>query len=170
MADQVVNDYILYVLIRKDMHSLNHAGKMGAQIAHAANFAAFSIGNADYGSSNRNGWLAWEKSTQQGFGTTIVLGGINLVSSDKLTRGGLSIDQIREIVERVCSLGFAAGIVNDPTYPLLDGKTMHGFPCDTCAFIFGSKTGLEPHLKSLILHPADSDPSPFEYGLDLVAQ
>jgi hypothetical protein len=164
---QTQGDHYLYVLIRKDMTSLNHAGKMGAQIAHAANFAAYSIGNNDYGSSNRNAWLQWEKSTPQGFGTTIVLGGTITLHRGKAIRDGLTIDQIRDLTIRLRALGFATGIVNDPTYPMLDGKVMHGFPCDTCAFIFGSKAALEPHLKLLILHPESADPVSDDYGPNL---
>jgi len=34
------------------------------------------------------------------------------------------------------SLGYVAGVVHDPTYPLVDGEVVHHIPLDTCAYIF----------------------------------
>ncbi len=153
------DDGVLYILLRKDMDSLNHAGKMVAQGAHAANHAPAAIGSLAFGTALRTAWMAWEKSTPQGFGTTIVLGGIADVW-DQFQRKpvrGLTIADIRVTVEAAVKVGYAGAIVNDPTYPLQDGKTLHGFPCDTCGWIFGSKAGLQHVLRDLVLHSVTAD-------------
>lgn len=147
----MIDDTMLYILPRKDMDSLNHAGKMAAQVAHAANHAADQIQQAKFGPANRTAWMAWEKSTEQGFGTTIVFGSI--------LNTPLTIDSIRAIVQAAIAMGYAGGIVHDPTYPLQDGKVVHLIPIDTCGWVFGSKTGLEPVLKYLNLHGEDSKPT-----------
>jgi hypothetical protein len=147
-------DGILYIMIRKDMDSLNHAGKMVAQGAHAANHAADMLNSAKFGAENRTAWMAWEKSTDQGFGTTIVLG--------KVFATPLTIQTINDLVATAIALGYAGGVVHDPTYPLQDGSTLHLLPVDTCGWIFGSKAGLAPALKYLNLHPEAANPSAWE--------
>jgi hypothetical protein len=141
------DDPILYIMIRKDMNSLNHAGKMVAQGAHAANHAADQLNRAKFGSENRTAFMAWEKSTDQAFGTTIVLG---LVFDEPLT-----MQAIEDTVRIAVNIGYAGGIIHDPTYPLHDGGVVHAFPCNTAGWIFGSKADLAPVLKYLKLHPAD---------------
>jgi Peptidyl-tRNA hydrolase PTH2 len=144
-------DGMLYILIRKDMNSLNHAGKMVAQGAHAANHAADMLNNAKFGVDNRTAWMTWEKSTEQAFGSTIVLG--------KIFNDPLTIQDIQDTVQVAIRLGYAGAIVHDPTYPLQDGQTLHSLPIDTCGWIFGSKADLAPVLKYLKLHPEDANPA-----------
>lgn len=128
---------------------------MISQAAHAAHHATESIGSLTFGAEMRTAWMAWEKSTSQGFGTTIVYGGIKSWCTsgyDKILRG-LTIDDIRVVVAAAIKLGYAAGIVTDPTYPLQDGKTLHTFPVETVGWCFASKVGLQHTLKDLVLHP-----------------
>lgn len=139
-------DPFLYLMIRKDMNSLNHAGKMVAQGAHAANHAADQLNRGKFGPENRTAFMAWEKSTDQAFGTTIVLGSYD---GEPLTIG-----VIRNLVTNAIKLGYAGGIITDPTYPLFDGGVTHLFTCDTAGWIFGSKSGLEISMSRLSLHPA----------------
>lgn len=139
------DDFILYLFLRKDMDSLNHAGKMIAQGAHAANHAATAIAAGQFGAKVMQQFSQWEKQTSQGFGTTIVFG--------RVFDRPLTIQDIRLLVEEATRFGFAAGVTHDPTYPLLDGKTLHTFPCDTCGWIFGSKAELAFLLQKFDLHP-----------------
>lgn len=116
----------LYLLSRIDMDSMN-AGKMGAHCGHAASvFAKFYYHtNAKMPKQHKdtpamNDWH-WHKTTQ-GFGTKM----------------NLAVDELamRMTVENALKLGFAAEIVHDPEYPLLDGNTLHLIPVDTCAWVF----------------------------------
>jgi hypothetical protein len=151
-------EYVLYILMRKDMLSLNHAGKMVAQGAHAANHCASMISSSKFGPEIMAQFHAWENSTQQGFGTTIVLGTISdrAPSGKQLLSRPLKISDIQSIIETALVGGFAAGITHDPSYPLQDGATMHQFPCDTCGWIFGTKKDLAGLLKSIDLHGASA--------------
>lgn len=148
-------DGVFYVLPRKDMDSLNHAGKMAAQVAHAAHHAADQIQQAAFGPENRTAWMNWEKSTEQGFGTTIVLGSLRA----DLGPVPLTMDRICGVVAGAKLMGYAAGIVHDPSYPLQDGQVTHLIPIDTCGWMFGSKLGLEPILRYLGLHGESAKPT-----------
>lgn len=154
MTDDVItyNDPLLYIMIRKDMNSLNHAGKMVAQGAHAANHAADQLNRGKFGVANRQAFMTWEKSTDQAFGATIVLG---LCFDDPMT-----IEAIRDTVQAALRMGYAGGVIHDPSYPLFDGGVTHLLPIDTGGWIFGSKLGLSPVLKYLKLHPADASGRP----------
>lgn len=128
------------------MSSLAHAGKLIAQGAHAANQAVCEIGKGQFGPKSMAQFQLWEKQTPTGFGTTIVLGG----SSGR----GFAIDDIHMVVNTAIRSGFAAGITVDPGYPLNDGKTTHSFPCETCGWIFGSRSELTWVLAGCTLFPA----------------
>lgn len=142
-------DFALFLLMRKDMESLHHTGKLIAQGAHAANYAAFEIGRNKFGPTAMARFGAWEKSTEQGYGVTLVFGGI----IDEGYKRGLRIDDIRTIVECLKAAGHPAGIVTDPSYPLHDGDVIHGFPCETAGWFFGSKNEFQLILKNLTLYP-----------------
>jgi hypothetical protein len=144
-----MNDFVLYILMRKDMDSLNHMGKAIAQGAHAANHAAALIGSGAFGPRAMTDFRVWEKETAQGFGTVIVLGGVY----DHQVGVGIRLSDIKAVVEMAAAVGIAAGVTHDPSYPLQDGNVVHAFPCDTCGWLFGSKTQLAPLLKDFILHP-----------------
>lgn len=118
----------LYILMRTDMASMNN-GKSDAHAGHAASaFAYFYyMKNADLrgGSPEHRdtaGMNDWHRCTPQGFGTKL----------------SMSIDEfaMNRIVDNAVSLGFAAEVVHDPEYPLIDGNTLHLIPCDTCAWVF----------------------------------
>ena len=148
----VTPDYALYLLMRKDMDSLNHAGKMVAQGAHAANHAAASIGQGKFGPVAMAAFAEWEKSTPQGFGTTLVVSSI----VDRYgCRRALQLTDITMIVENAVSYGVPAGVTNDPTYPLFDGGTTHAFSCSTCGWVFGARKDIAPFVGNLTLQPAD---------------
>ena len=123
---------VLYILIRNDLASMN-SGKAIAQGSHASNaFVHHFNGYAqEYNSKSvhegietatMNGFNEWENSTRQGFGTVLTL------------EGKMSV--ISGTVNIMKSLGYVAGVVHDPTYPLVDGEVVHHIPLDTCAYIF----------------------------------
>ena len=118
----------LYILMRNDMESLtgsnfNRVGKAVAQGSHASNQMVVEALNKN--DPNLNELLSKWSSEANGFGTCIVL--------------SVTEAQMRASVCYAQDLGFHAGITHDPTYPLLDGETLHLIPVDTCAYIFGYK-------------------------------
>lgn len=137
-----IGNPVLYILMRNDMDSLN-PGKMVAQGAHAANqFSAWMDENVVAPAhpdgplwSLYNAWLDQGK----GFGTTICLG----VDGNTLPRA----------VEFLVRAGFPAGVTHDPSYPLMDGKTLHLLPLNTCGWVFGDKDALRPFLSNWGLLP-----------------
>jgi hypothetical protein len=125
---------VLYILMRTDLASLN-SGKAMAQAVHAGNAIEthFEIQNQLALNSGEKAELSkaetlsvayreWKNQTTQGFGTTIVLGG--------------SMSLINPDIKRLQKFGYLAGIVHDPTYPLVDGSVTHLIPLDTCAYVF----------------------------------
>lgn len=123
---------VLYILLRNDLASMN-SGKAIAQGSHASNaFVHHFNGYAqEYNSKSvhegietatMNGFNEWENSTRQGFGTVLTLEG--------------KMSAISGTVNIMKSLGYVAGVVHDPTYPLVDGEVVHHIPLDTCAYIF----------------------------------
>lgn len=140
----------LYILIRSDLPSMS-PGRAMAQASHAANAFIAKFGH-------RKDVKLWQKETTQGFGTAIVL--------------SASLPQITEIV---CGLKEPNELVVDPEYgvrtdkemlhlidrtKILDNKTIVNDDGTvvifkeviTCAYVFGSKDGLEPILGHLKLH------------------
>ena len=116
----------LYILMRNDMDSLN-PGKGMAQAAHAANHFTDKVKLEfvdDSKTIHYNFIKNWLNQTSQGFGTTIVL--------------GAKISDIEELVKFAVSgdRRLYGDMIIDPTYPLLDGQTLHTFPCYTCGWIF----------------------------------
>lgn len=128
-------EYILYILIRNDLPSLN-PGKAMAQAIHAGHFFSF----LHYKDKAYKEWAG-----DRGFGTTVTL------SAD--------LHDISRLVESTD----ASGWVTDPTYPIIvprdtmefvnseklsapahytkDGKSV--ILCrkeDTCAFLFGERS------------------------------
>ena len=139
----------LYILVRNDLKSLS-PGKAAAQAPQAANHCVFELRKKI---SNRLGWMAgsphftdhenylhnmlkqWEGD--RGFGTCIVL--------------AATPEEIKKIMQQANYVGYHANITHDPSYPLRDGKFMHQIPLDTCAYVFGVKSELEPFLCHLSL-------------------
>lgn len=123
---------VLYILMRNDLESLN-TGKAIAQGSHASNafidkfhatMQEYSVDSSkkDIAEKLNSDIRRWETSTNQGFGTVLVLEG--------------SMADIRETVEKVKDFGYLCGIIHDPTYPIKDGAVVHRVPLDTCAYAF----------------------------------
>ena len=115
---------ICYVIMRTDLDSLN-PGKAMAQAHHAYGAMKNKI-RANIG--RQPDYIAWQETTEQDFGTVIVLGG---------TEGGIqaALDQIHKY-----RLPVVSGWVHDPTYPVKDGAITHLVPVNTCAFLFGTRS------------------------------
>lgn len=139
---------VLYIIMRNDLGSLN-SGKAIAQGAHAANafvdhFHQLQQRNAttptdDCAQSlNHSGFYQWERQTAQGFGTVIVLEG--------------DINQINQTIDLSKKSGYIAGIVHDPTYPIVDGPTVHYIPLDTCSYVFVPDKSSDTTATSLLSH------------------
>lgn len=123
---------VLYIILRNDLHSMS-CGKAIAQGSHASNafvnhFHAY-MQEASVRSSDRTkdeqlnkSFYEWENSTSQGFGTVLVL--------------EAPMKAINTTVEIFKELGKIAGVVHDPTYPIVDGSVVHYIPLDTCGYVF----------------------------------
>lgn len=123
---------VLYILMRNDLDSMN-TGKAIAQGSHASNafvqhFHAYmqevnakpvNMGEVH---ANNTAFYEWENSTNQGFGTVLVL--------------EAGIKDIQSTVDIMKAMDYISGMVHDPTYPLVDGKVVHHIPLDTCAYVF----------------------------------
>lgn len=123
---------VLYILARNDLASMN-PGKLAAQASHASNafvhhYHAYAQEvqarpvNLDTNISVINGFNEWEHATPQGFGTVLTLEG--------------KMGEIETVVKLFKAIGYIAGVVHDPTYPILDGEVVHYIPLNTCAYIF----------------------------------
>jgi len=143
-------DYILYILMRNDLVSLN-AGKAMAQASHASN--AFI---KKYGATKQA--KEWAGETAQGFGTVIVL------SANK--------NQLESAINNKFDM---ADVVIDPTYPYIvnneianlidpathtvppivknDGSVVLHRKETTCGYVFGTKEQCKSVIGSLLLHP-----------------
>lgn len=137
---------VLYILMRTDLASLNF-GKACAQASHASNafqhYMQFEMADDDRGPETETLYNQWAASTSQGFGTVLVLGATEIQMRDVIMWAARSDTQCY------------SGIVHDPTYPLVDGDTVHFIPLDTCAWVFVDKADdiadrLMGHLE---LHP-----------------
>jgi hypothetical protein len=123
---------VLYIMMRNDLNSLN-SGKAIAQGSHAANAFVYHFNGyaQEYNSKSvhesiqtatMNGFNEWEQSTTQGFGTVLAL--------------EARMADIIPVVSIFNAMGYVAGVVHDPTYPIVDGEVVHHIPLDTCAYIF----------------------------------
>ena len=114
----------LYIIMRSDLESLN-PGKAMAQAAHAAN--AFAHGIQFEGAYLQELYKEWCSSTDQHFGTTIVLDGDDMETIKDALYSIEVNDSKREA---------SYGISQDPTYPVSDGRITHLLPLDICAWVF----------------------------------
>jgi hypothetical protein len=123
---------VLFLLMRNDLASMN-TGKAIAQGSHASNafthhFHRFSQEvnarpvNISENLKIINGFNEWENSTSQGFGTVLTL--------------EAKMAEIKPVVDIFKAMNYIAGIVHDPTYPIVDGEIVHHIPLDTCAYVF----------------------------------
>lgn len=134
---------IFYVLMRTDMESMN-PGKAAAQATHAADQRTKHM--EDRRKVNPEDPMVklydeWLSLTDQGFGTCVVL--------------GVNEQEMRTAYEIAKLSGYPTDITHDPSYPLMDGNTLHLMPLDTCAWVFGNADDLV--LKGILgkfrLHP-----------------
>lgn len=126
---------VLYIIMRNDLDSMN-CGKAIAQGSHAANAFVdhfhryIQITNALPGNKENiskaeninKAFYDWEQSTQQAFGTVLVL--------------EANIKSIYATIDKMKAMEYIAGIIHDPTYPIVDGEVIHHIPLDTCAYVF----------------------------------
>jgi hypothetical protein len=131
------NNLVLYVIMRTDLASLN-PGKAMAQSNHAYGALKRRIRSS---LTRQKDYLAWQGTTEQDFGTVIVLGG--------------NEGEIQEALDRIdrLHLPVVAGWVHDPTYPVRDGAVTHLIPLNTCAFVFGTKAQCDDACGWFNLHP-----------------
>jgi peptidyl-tRNA hydrolase len=147
-----MKEYILYILMRNDLPSMN-PGKAMAQASHAANAFMHRCGKAAEPKE-------WAASTSQGFGTVLVLAG--------------NETQIEEAVIAGKKEGYFSEVIVDPSYPCMVDREIAGLINTgfetaprvergdkvvifrkeaTCAYVFGTKEDLKPILGHLPLHP-----------------
>lgn len=125
----------LYILMRNDMDSLN-PGKAMAQACHAANAFIHTV-NKGYtdqfmiNDESQHSVRNWANQTNQGFGTTITLAG-NIAD---ITQTIIELNSFNKKITNSITKSFGE-LILDPTYPLLDGVTLHLIPVITCAYIF----------------------------------
>ena len=125
------SDYVLYILMRTDMDSMN-PGKACAQAAHAANqFVTLH----SFTHTQLDKLRKWQAQTKYGFGTTIVL-------------DAGAYNELEEYMEVASGSGLTHGKVTDPTYPVQDGQVTHLLPIITCGYVFGKKD--DPAIKSIL--------------------
>ena len=136
---------VLYILMRMDLNSLN-SGKGMSQASHASNAFAkymhYDMLETDLGVECERMFNEWAATTDQGFGTVLVL--------------GVNEREMRDAVNNAKEIGLHAGVVHDPTYPLVDGDTVHCISLDTCAWVFTpnkSDSVVGMVLGHLSLHP-----------------
>lgn len=129
MAEPIMNrDFVCcYVLMRTDLKSLC-AGKAMAQAHHAASKLHKDATGGSWVKRDQDNYERWIKEAD-GFGTTIVL--------------SVNEQEMRRSLINARDYGYAHSAVNDPEYHLWDGATLHLFPLDTCAYIFGEKRFIE---------------------------
>jgi len=133
---------VLYILMRNDLDSMN-SGKAMAQASHASNAFVHHMHDKTRRISVENDMLftKWTTETRQGFGTVIVL--------------TVNEHEMQSAIDVASRVGLVAGVVHDPTYPLLDGDIVHYIPLDTCGYVFGNKddTILRTIIGNFPLHP-----------------
>lgn len=134
----------LMILMRKDLASMT-GGRAAAQASHATSRftciaeASISPGSDAVPAEPIPGYSDWKLSTNQNFGTAIVIG---------VT--GYELEYYNEFATRE---GYEAEVIIDPTYPLKDGDVYHLISIPTCGYIFVNKDTniLFPMLKLLPL-------------------
>lgn len=154
------DNYILYILMRNDLPSMN-AGRAMAMASHATSAFLKEFGNvASVGK--------WKKQTKQDFGTVIVLGANRAViestlnflnhNDDWIDNSVLS-DEVYDpeygmtVSGEVYSFINPQLILNDKTV-FNDNNSVTFFRNEmTCAYIFGKKESLRSLLGDISLHP-----------------
>lgn len=152
-----MEDLRLYVLMRNDLQSMS-AGRACAQANHAA-----SVFEHRFGDQTRV--QRWKKQTKDGFGTCIVLAAsleeieavLKKINNTPIKGWVVDPDYVIRVTREVASLlhqnydaKFCQFTFN---YDLADETTVAiSRPEKTCAFVFGDKEDLAPHLGELPLY------------------
>lgn len=151
MKKTIIEKPRLYILMRNDLPSMS-PGRAMAQASHAAN--AF-IGK--YG--HRKDVKAWQKETGQYFGTAIVLAAsasdikdvlLNLREpNDFIVDPEYGVKTTKELLDLMHPLRILSkmSIVNPDGTAIVFKREM------TCAYVFGTKSALDPILGRFKLHP-----------------
>ena len=127
---------VLYLLMRSDLASMN-TGKACAQAHHAG--TQMALKDFKGWKVTHQNWLGRWQREAGGFGTVLCM--------------GVNERTMRAVLDVAARIDVPHGIVNDPTYPLIDGDVLHLFPLDTCAYVFGPKVLLAAATHNLDLHP-----------------
>lgn len=153
-----MKDNRLYILMRTDLQSMT-PGRAMAQASHASNAFIHKHGG-------RPDVKEWQRQTKQGFGTVIVLAASKrqienifdkledckikewVVDPDYVIKVSLEIADLmhQNYDGKFCSFQFDYSFADDKTTFITRSER-------TCAYIFGTKESLEPHLSGLNLHP-----------------
>ena len=134
--ERSLNNPVFYILMRDDLASMN-PGKAMAQASHAYGALRKAIKSK---LNIQRDFINWMNTTEQDFGTTVVLAG-----------KGSTIDMVVKKAKK--DILMCADWVHDPTYPVRDGNVTHLIPLYTCAFIFGEQSEIREMTYSLKLHP-----------------
>lgn len=136
---------LLYIIMRNDLTSMN-CGKAIAQGSHASNAFVhhFYRWSQDQNVQSKSESFAiltkafynWENSTQQGFGTVLVLEG--------------KMQNIEHTVDLLRAENYITSLVFDPTYPIIDGEVVHHIPLHTCAYVFVPQGKNDSYAMSLL--------------------
>jgi peptidyl-tRNA hydrolase len=131
---------VLYILMRTDLPSMN-PGKAMAQASHASNAFINNYTNEVSSHCGPNIGI-WQKDTQQGFGTVLVL--------------AVTGPELKAAMKTATDLGIPSDVVIDPSYPyrvngeiakLLDPQNEYEGNKEytlyrsefTCGYVFGDK-------------------------------
>lgn len=117
-----IPDYYFFTFMRTDLASMN-PGKAVAHGAHAASM--FEMQMRDVTDEAVLAALTKWRASAGTFGTAITLA-VN----------GRELDAT---VANLKQAGYQAGVVHDPTYPVMDGAVCHLIPIDTCGWAFLDK-------------------------------
>jgi peptidyl-tRNA hydrolase len=133
---------VLYIIMRTDLDSMN-SGKAMAQASHASNAFVKACNKAIETNTNSqplsDAFEKWQNETAQGFGTVLVL-------------EGQTMSSIEDSIELLYGYGHVAGVVHDPTYPILDGYAVHHIPLNTCGYVFIEDKSLHTAASDILKH------------------
>ena len=128
---------VLYVLMRTDLPDYV-PGKSMAQSNHAGTKFCIDVGRkAPDNQILTHLFKEWTDQSGDGFGTCVVLG---------VTR-----KQMHYVLCLADIIGLWAGMVHDPSYPIVDGDLVNHMPVDTCGYVFGRKHECARILRDLSL-------------------
>ena len=142
-------DYILYILMRNDLPSMN-SGKAMAQASHASNAFIKKYGTTKQAKD-------WAGETTQGFGTVIVLSANKKQLEDAVSGSNMGECIIDPTYPYITNVEIANLIdpVNHTVPPIVknDGSVVLHRKEITCGYVFGTKDSCKSSIGHLPLHP-----------------